>query len=136
MTRGAWPLAVAVFAALTGCPEGYQGGGPALQLHYDMTEDESLAAMNEIARQLNVDDDFVLQASCVLAWGTGPSTQAVSLQGKEASMAKVDDREVFDVMLSDVANPGLSPVTVVLPEVPWAEATQMKWLLDFVRRFC
>lgn len=136
MTRRAWPLAAAVFAILTGCSEGYQGGGPALHLHYDMTKDESLVAMNQIAQKLNVDDDFVLQAPCVLAWGTGATAQAISLQGKEASMAKVDDREVFDVMLSDIANPGISPVTVVLPEVPWTEATQMKWLLDYVRRFC
>jgi hypothetical protein len=43
---------------------------------------------------------------------------------------------LFRVVLAPVtASQDVAGVTV-MASAPWAEATQMKWLLDYVRRFC
>jgi hypothetical protein len=135
MSRAAW--ATAALLALTACSDGYQGDGPPLRLHYDMTRQEALAAMSRIGLSVpNAGKAFALRENCLLTWRTGKQVQTTPLLGTEATLAKQPEGERFRVVLTSAAGSEDAASITVLADAPWAEATQMKWLLDYVRRFC
>lgn len=135
MSRAAW--AAAALAALTACSEGYQGDGPALRLHYDMTRQEAFDAMSQIGHNVPKGGEaFALREHCLLTWRTGKQVHTTPLLGTEATLAKQPEGEQFRVVLTSAAGSEDAASITVLTDAPWAEATQMNWLLDYVRRFC
>lgn len=135
MSRAAW--AAAALVAVTACSDGYQGDGPPLRLHYDMTRQEALDAMSQVSHSVSKGgESFVLRENCLLTWRTGKQVQITPLLGTEATLAKQPEGEQFRVVLTSAAGSEDAASITVLTNAPWAEATQMKWLLDYVRRFC
>lgn len=142
-TRRPFALAAAAAAWLTlsACSDGYSGKGDTLHLEYGMSQQATLEAMNQIGRgrYLEAHASFALLDGCMLevhAQGQfdGKDSRAILLPGTEAALEKPPGGETYSVKLNS-ATPG-SPDHTVLRSAPWAEATQMKWLLDYVRRFC
>lgn len=127
---------------LSACSDGYSDKGDALQLAYGMSQQDTLAAMNQIGRgkHLKAQASFALLDACVLemkALGRWQRqyTRTVPLSDTEATLTKQPDGDTYRVQLTRTA-PASDPDPTVLDGATWAEATQMKWLLDYVRRFC
>jgi hypothetical protein len=135
MSRAAW--AAAALLALSACSDGYQGDGPPLRLHYDMTRQEALDAMSRVGQSVQSGGKaFALRENCLLAWRAGKQLLSTPLLGTEATLVKLPEGEQFRVVLTSAAGSEDAAGTAVLADAGWAEATQMKWLLDYVRRFC
>lgn len=136
MSRATW--AGGALMALTACSEGYQGDGPPLRLHYEMSQQEALEAMDRVGRSVAEGSSaFALRKNCVLVWRFGELAHAASLQGSEAVLVKQPgEGRGYRVVLIATAVGEDAPGATVLDQSSWAEATQMKWLLDYMRRFC
>jgi hypothetical protein len=138
MNRAAWALAglLAPFA-LGACSEGYQGHGEVLHLHYDMGLQETLDAMNQVGLAVSKgSSDFALLGDCVLAWRAARDPRSAPLAGAETRLEKQAEGERFRVVVAASVGSGGTPDATVLSGATWSDATQMKWLLDHVRRFC
>lgn len=138
-----WALATAAAAclALTGCSEGYSGKGDTLHLAYGMSQQASLDAMNQIgqAKHLSHETRFVLLNACVLEIQTldgskRNNTQRTPLREAESTVEKGTGSESYHVHIApkNVAGPGHT----LLEGASWTEATQMRWLLDYVQTVC
>lgn len=135
MSRAPW--AAVALLALTACSDGYQGDGEPLRLHHDMTQQEALAAMGRVGRGVRDGASaFELLEHCVLAWQAGKQRHTTPLQGTEAALIKPPEGDHYRVVLTVAVGAEDAPGTVRLDHAPWTEATQMKWLLDYVRRLC
>lgn len=128
---------LAALGLLSACGEGYRGDEPPLLLHYDMPLAETLAAMDRVGRSVpEGGESHHLDAPCTLRWRADGQVRTATLLGMEGVLEKQPDAELFRVVLAPVtASQDVAGVTV-MASAPWAEATQMKWLLDYVRRFC
>lgn len=133
--------AAAAWLTLSACTDGYPDKNDILRLEYGMSQQETLHAMNQIGRDKAMKPPvrFALQDGCVLEVHAsqqfdGKDSLAIPLRGSEATLTKYPTGESHRVTLQRSA-PG-EPVHTVLNNAPWTEATQMKWLLDYVRRFC
>ncbi|NWF46320.1 hypothetical protein F3K02_13820 [Hydrogenophaga sp. D2P1] len=133
--------AAAAWLTLSACSDGYTGKGDVLRLEYGMSQEDTLYAMNQIGhgKHLETHARFVLLDGCVLEVHArrqfdGKDSRAILLPGTEAALEKHPGGETYSVKLNS-ATPGY-PDHTVLSNAPWSEATQMKWLLDYVRRFC
>ncbi len=135
MRRAAW--AGAALLVLSACSEGYQGDGEPLHLHYDMSQQSALDAMGEVVRSAGDSGSaFALREHCVLEWREGKRVLSTPLLGTQAVLHKPEESEGYRVQLSMAAEADDAPRLELLDEAPWTEATQLKWLLDYVRRFC
>jgi hypothetical protein len=133
--------AAAAWLTLSACTDGYPVKNDALRLEYGMSQQETLHAMNQIGRDKAVDPPvrFALEGGCVLEVHArrqfdGKDSMAIPLRGSEAALEKHPTGESHRVTLQRSA--AGEPAHTVLHNAPWTEATQMKWLLDYVRRFC
>jgi hypothetical protein len=124
-----------VCAGLTACSEGYQGNSPALQLHFDMSLQETLVAMNLSGEKFQV-KRFELRDPCELAWDSDLGDQTIGLQAHEAVLVQGAEDKDFDIVLTAVAAGEGTPGVTVVRGASWAEAVQMKWLLTYIQRFC
>lgn len=135
MNRLAWSAAALV--ALTACSEGYQGDGEPLRLHYEMTQQEAVDAMSKLGRSdPNGGQGFALREHCMLTWRTGEQVHATPLLGAETLLTKQPESEQFRVALTDAASAEDAMGITLLADALWVEATQMQWLLNYLRRFC
>lgn len=142
MTRS-WPaLAAAALLALSACTEGYDNQSDPLFLNYGMSQDATLAAMDQLGESKNVDHrtHFRLMDGCVLKtytprhfWEKDPAMMA--LRGTETTLQPSADGNTYSVQLTRPDRPGEQHATL-LEGASWTEATQMKWLLDCVQGFC
>lgn len=138
---GTFAAAAAAVLALSACADGYTGNDDTLHLAYGMSQASTLEAMNQIGNSplVRTPARFVLLDGCVLevhARGQfdGKDARAIRLPGTEATLEEHPGGDDHRVKLNSTA-PGGRDHTV-LDGAPWAEATQMKWLLDYVRGFC
>jgi hypothetical protein len=136
----ALPL-VAAALALGGCSDGYPDETDALMLHYEMGQVEALKAMNQIGQDKQHPNPtrFALTEECVLEVHTrrplaGKESRALVLQGTRALIAKAPDGDSYGVRLERTGTSAAA--STVIHGLPWAEATQMKWLLDYVQGRC
>ncbi len=135
MSPAVW--AAALLLALTACSDGYQGDGEPLRLHYDMTRQEALEAMDRVAHLTpGGGSAFALLEHCVLQWRLGQRVVSTPLPGTQAVLTKQTETERYRVQLTTAAGAEETSEVPLLDNAAWTEATQMKWLLDYVRRFC
>ena len=141
MTAGPRTFAAAVSLVLGACTDGYPDKNDTLRLEYGMSQQETLHAMNQIGHSKTVKPQvgFVWLDACVLEVHAsrqcdGKDSRAIPLRGTEATLEKRADSDSYRLHLRRTT-PGEADQTV-LHSAPWTEATQMKWLLDYVRRFC
>ena len=134
-----WGCLVAVLASA--CIEGYPTQEEGLKLHFKMTQDEAMAALNAIGSlgllshewRYRLTDGCRLEVS-VHGWVFRKSTHTVALVGSEVSMGKPGDSELYTVSLAPQG--AQDEPTPVLAGAPWSQATQVKWLLDYLPTFC
>jgi len=142
MTRS-WPaFAAASMLALSACSEGYESQADTLFLNYGMSQEAALAAMNQLGESDNVDNraHFELLDGCTLKTYTSghfrdKDAQMMALRGTETTLQPNAGENTYSVQLTHPARPGEKPTTL-LEGASWTEATQMKWLLDYVQGFC
>lgn len=128
---------VSVLTMLAACTDGYLGAETPLRLHYDMTLAETLTAMDRVGEAVpDGGHGFALQAHCVLQWRADGDERTASLLGMESALESRPKDDLFRVVLTPVAAASDVAGVTVLGGAPWTEATQMKWMLDHVRRFC
>ena len=137
MKPAASALVSTVVVVLSACAEGYQGDGPPLRLHYDMTLAETLAAMDRVRQAVpESGSHHRLQAQCALQWREDRQERTVSLLDVESALEKLPADDHYHVVLEPRTKAEAVSSVVVMRDAPWAEAAQMKWLLDYARRFC
>lgn len=127
--------------ALGACADGYPNQDSPLLLSYSMSQDKAMAALHHLGHQRHLTHHWhyellpgcVLQAQAKRFWGDRDEVRVPLRTG-----AAVSERDTasghFNVAVAPASPPG-EPV-VVLEGVDAASATQMKWLLDFLPRFC
>lgn len=142
----AWRPSVLATAAtawltLSACTDGYPDKNDTLRLEYGMSQQETLHAMNQIGRDKTLQSQvrFVLLDGCVLEVHArqqfeGKDSRAISLRGTVVALEKnpVGENHRLQLRSATLRSPDLT----VLSSAPWTEATQMKWLLEYVQRFC
>jgi hypothetical protein len=132
MARYGWLF---VCAGLTACSDGYEGDSTALHLHYDMSLQETLVAMNQSSEKFHA-KRFELQDRCVLAWDSDLGKQSVTLLAQEAVLVQGSEGKGYDIVLTTAAAGDDKPGIAVVRDASWIEAVQMKWLLTYIQRFC
>jgi hypothetical protein len=133
--------AAAAWLTLGACSDGHSGERGPLRLEYGMNREETLHAMNQIGQSehLKTQARFVLLDGCVLEVHAhrqfdGKDSRAILLPGTEAALHQHSDGKSHSVKLQ--SHPPGGRDHTVLSSAPWTEATQMKWLLAYVRSFC
>jgi hypothetical protein len=137
----AYAFAAVAGRALSACSDGYSGKNDTLHLAYGMSQQATLDAMNQLGdgRQLPTRFQFALLDGCILEIQASGGlqrnvTQTVPLNGTEATLEKNPDSESYRVQMAYTSAD--SPGHTALEGADWIDATQMKWLLDYVRTFC
>ena len=127
---------------LGGCSEGYSTEEGALILRHGMSRDAALKAMNTIGQHGYLEDRwrYELQSDCRLriesrALANGRTELAVLAARVGATV--VDERDpdshtVFAHAVGEAPTDG----TPVLDSANWSDATQMKWLINYLPVVC
>lgn len=127
---------------LFACSDGYSEEEQSLNLHLQMSQTEALAALNTIGARPHLEPQraYQLHQDCELEVITRdsmlrPSKQRVHLALTDASLIKEDGGDVFSLLLrpKDIETPLLTPV---LTEGTWRDASQAKWVLNYLLKFC
>lgn len=127
---------------LGGCSEGYSTREGPLILKYGMSRDAALQAMNTIGQHDYLDDRwrYELDSDCRLriesrALASGKTELAVLSARVAATIVNESKPDLHTVFAHDV---GVAPAagTPVLDSANWSDATQMKWLIDYLPVIC
>jgi hypothetical protein len=127
---------------LLACSGGYSEEEQSLNLHLQMSQNEALAALNIIGARPHLEPQraYRLHQDCELEVITRdsvlrPSKQVAHLALTDASLIKEDGGDVFSLLLrpKDIETP---PLTPVLTEGTWRDASQAKWVLNYLLKFC
>lgn len=140
MRRMAGAVLAGCWVALAACTDGYKGDEPPLLLHYDMSLPEALTAMDRVYEAVQGRDaGFALREDCVLAWTAERQPASVFLPGTQATLDPQAEPDHFRVVLTGATatdDAAAATAVTVLTDSPWTDATQLKWLLEYLRRFC
>ena len=127
---------------LGGCSEGYSTEEGALILKYGMSREAALRAMNTIGQHDYLDDRwrYELQPDCKLriesrALASGKTELALLAARSGATIVDELDPGSHVVFAHPV---GEAPTngTPVLDSANWSDATQMKWLINYLPVIC
>jgi hypothetical protein len=137
--RLAWSIVLTWTAA---CSDGYPTKSNGLNLHFQMTQQEAIDALNAIGSRDHLKHEWrynVTQA-CVLEVSTHgrvleKKRQVVSLLDTESSLVKSATSKNYSVSLSQT-NTAMPTPTIVLSDGTWGDASQIRWLLDYLPKFC
>ena len=139
LSRSAAALAVALL--LGACSEGYPDESEVVMLHYGMERVEAVTAMNRIAEASSRRNPtrFAWLDDCVLEMhvrrpADGRESRTLPLEGSRADTAPGPGGEGYRVTLHRIGSDELG--VTVMHDLPWAEAKQMKWLLDYLQGSC
>lgn len=135
-------LGVSVLALCTACADGYSEEEESLNLHLQMSQGEALAALNTVGARAHLKPQrtYRLHQDCELEVITRdsmlrPKKHTVHLANTEASLIKEDGGDVFSLLLRPKEDEsGL--LTPVLTEGTWRDASQAKWVLNYLLKFC
>lgn len=107
-----------------------------------MTQQEALHALNTIGSRAHLKHEWRYQISqaCVLQVSAHGrvfrhKTQVAELLGTEVSLVKPNPGELYSVVLTP-ADPAGDEGATVLAGGSWSDASQVKWLLDYLPKFC
>ncbi len=133
-------LALAVAGVLTACADGYPSEDGPLILSYDMKLEKAMGAMHHLGhrRQLDHHWHYELLPGCVLqaqAKRFLRSREPVEVALRRSATLVEKDATTGSHTVR-VAPAGDAVGVVVLERVDEHDATQMKWLLDFLPRHC
>lgn len=126
----------------TACSEGYPPQDDNLSLHFQMTQEEAVAALNTLGSReyLREKARYQLNDGCQLEVVTHQGTfkkqvHVVDLNTVEPLILKSDQGRLHSVALQPPSGDGVP--TRVFSGGTWGDAAMVKWLLDFIHRlFC
>jgi hypothetical protein len=128
--------------ALGGCSEGYSTEEGALILKHGMSRDAALKAMNTIGQHSYLDDRwrYELQSDCRLrieshALANGSTELAVLAARVDATVVDELDPDSHTVF-AHAGGEAPTNGTPVLDSANWLDATQMKWLINYLPVIC
>ena len=142
MTRGTCKaaLVLALAAALAACADGYPSEDGALILSHDMKLEKAMGALHHLGHQRHLDHHwhYELLPGCVLQaqakrFLRNRDPVQVALRRSATVVEKEGGAGSHTVR---VAPAGDTEGVVVLEGVDEHDATQMKWLLDYLPRHC
>jgi hypothetical protein len=126
----------------TGCSDGYPSKGEVLSLHFQMTQQQAVDALNTIGSRPHLKHEwrYSVTDSCGLEVSVHGSVlrqknAPTGLLGAEISLVKLDKGESFAVIL-EPPNSEPSVQVTVMAGGTWSDASQVKWLLDYLPKFC
>lgn len=142
LPKGPWNALACCALILGGCSEGYSTEEGALILKHGMSRDATLRAMNTIGQHDYLDDRwrYALESDCRLriesrALASGRSELAVLAVRVTATVVREADPELHIVFAHTAAEVPASG-TPVLDSANWSDATQMKWLINYLPVVC
>lgn len=134
-------VSIGLTALVTACADGYAPGEKSLSLHFQMTQVEAMSALNTIGSREHLPQiwHYQLKDGCQLevTTRTGALKKQVhtaNLNTTELLMFKPNTGKQYSVALRPRNDDG--PITILLSGGTWSDASMVKWLLDFIPRFC
>lgn len=135
-------VAFALTLALGGCADGYPSKDEPLALDFDMDRAQVQRAMNQIGdhRYLEHSWQYQLDESCGLqVTSKGLDQRSVELPapraGWTASMQQEGETGLHSVSVQPEGS-SQSPAFTVIAGVNWSDASQIKWLMDYLPVLC
>lgn len=126
----------------SGCSDGYPSKGEVLSLHFQMTQQQAVDALNTIGSRPHLKHEwrYSVTGSCGLEVSVHGAVRRqkiapTRLLGAEISLVKPDTGESYSVVL-EPPNPDPSGQVTVIAGGTWSDASQVKWLLDYLPKFC
>jgi hypothetical protein len=127
---------------LMGCSDGYPSKREVFKLHFQMTQQEAIDALNTIGSRPHMKDEwhYSLTDPCILNVSVSDSmlrqeTSPSQLVGAQISVAKLDQEAAYSVIL--VPDNGRSHMQLtVMSGGTWIDASQVRWLLNYLPKFC
>ena len=127
---------------LGGCAEGYSTEEGTLILKYGMSREAALRAMNTIGQHDYLDDKwrYELHPDCKLriesrTLANGSTELAVLSPRSEAIVVDESDPNSHTVFAHAVDKTPTNAIPV-LDSANWSDATQMKWLINYLPTIC
>lgn len=140
------PFAFAGLAALvSACSDGYSPKANQLNLHFQMTQPEAIEALNTIGSRphLGLEWRYQLKGDCALEVSTHGHvfkrvSESVALTGTDISLTETGERKLYAVSVTSPASEkgGEDKGALVLGYATWSDASQVKWLLNYLPKFC
>lgn len=131
---------LALAAVLSACADGYPPKDEGLILHFQMTESDALTALNRIGARDHLAHtwNYALKKGCQLEITTPHGAfkkyvSVVNLQTSEPLMFKSDSAGRYTTAMQAEDEPVSAHV---LTNGTWSDATMVKWLLDYLPKFC
>lgn len=141
-----FPLACIGLAALvSACSDGYAPKEYPLNLHFQMTQLEAIEALNAIGRRphLGLEWRYQLKGDCALDVSTHGHvfkrvSESVALTGADIALTQTGERKLYTVAAISLASEkgGEDKGALVLSDATWSDASQVKWLLNYLPKFC
>lgn len=141
-----FPLACIGLAALvSACSDGYAPKEDPLNLHFQMTQLEAIEALNAIGRRphLGLEWRYQLKGDCALDVSTHGHvfkrvSESVALTGADIALTQTGERKLYTVAAISLASEkgGEDKGALVLSDATWSDASQVKWLLNYLPKFC
>lgn len=133
------PLALAALSSA--CADGYPPKEAGLNLHFQMTEADALAALNRIGAQEHLAENFQydLKDGCLLEVTilTGKLKKQINLFALREAEPRMIKSGTEDSYMTAMQTAGAEPTSAkVLADGTWSDATMVKWLLEYLPKFC
>lgn len=132
-------VACAALLLLSACSPGYPDKAEIVPLHYRMAQSDAVKAMNQVGQHSSqqAPTRFALHDGCVLELSRPTNGQPARRFALKTSRTRTElppGSDGYRVILQPDGPDGTE--ATVLDNLPWTDATQMKWLLDYVRSNC
>lgn len=136
---------VVLAALLSACSDGYAPREDQLNMHFQMTQPEAIEALNAIGSRphLGLKWRYQLNGDCSLEVSTYGhvfklASESVALTGADISLTQTGERKLYTVTVTSPASEegGEGNEAVVLSDATWSDASQVKWLLNYLPKFC
>jgi hypothetical protein len=110
-----------------------------------MTQLEAIEALNVIGSRphLGLEWRYQLKGDCALEVSTHGhvfkrTSESVALTGADISLTQTGERKLYAVSVTSPASEkgGEGREALVLGDATWSDASQVKWLLNYLPRFC
>lgn len=132
---------LAAAAAVSACVDGYASKDEGLYLHFGMSETEAVSALNRIGEREYLPQAwrFDLKDGCQLQVTTlhrklGKQVETVRLNQAEPEIYQAGTADSYTATLQTRGNEATS--ITVLSKATWSDVTMIRWLLNYLPKFC
>lgn len=132
---------LAVAALLSACAEGYPSRDEGMYLHFEMSEAEALTALNRVGAREHLSQTwrYDLKDGCMLQVTTQhgkfrKDVETVDLSQAEPTIFQSGAGDSYSAELQSTSDKSVS--ITVLTKGTWSDVTMVRWLLDYLPKFC